>query len=191
MSWFRKSYDIKALAKSTNADAMRADLTGRRLEVRGSLEPWRIPMAYAAEAGNSTLARVLLESGSPLWGSSIYEALHSDAVAVLEVFREADAAFYAQFSRDEQYQPNPRLNRWTAHFTALDYARSIQAFQCTSYLEQLGAPAKANFRKCRSLCVGIYISDDNFLSIGGVNRDGLALNTSGYYCAKCGAFQNW
>ena len=170
---------------------MRADLTGRRLEARGSLEPWRIPMDYAAEAGNSTLARVLLECGSPLWGSSIYEAIYSDAVAVLEVFRESDEAFYAQFSRDKQYQSNPRLNRWTAHFTALDFARSIQASQCTSYLEQLGAPAKANFRKCRSTCVGIYISDDNFLSIGGVNRDGLALNTSGYYCAKCGAFQNW
>lgn len=170
---------------------MRSDLTGRRLEVRGTLEPWRIPMDYAAEAGNSTLARVLLECGSPLWGSSIYEAISSDAVAVLEVFHQFDPTFYVQFDRDKQYQSNPRLNCWTAHFSALDFARSIQATQCINFLEQLGAPAKANFRKCRSGCVRIYISDDNFLSIGGVNRDGLALNTSGYYCAKCGSFQNW
>lgn len=191
MSWFRKPYDIKALAKSTDADVMRAELTGRRLDVRGTLEPWRIPMDYAAEAGNGTLARVLLECGSPLWGSSIYEAISSDAVAVLEVFNESDAKFYLQFGRDKQYQANPRLNRWTAHFSALDFARSIQASRCTRYLESVGAPAKSNFRKCRFMCIGIYISDDNFLSVGGVNRDGLALNTSGYYCAKCGAFQNW
>jgi hypothetical protein len=191
VSWFRKSYDIKALAKSTDSDAMRADLTGRCLEVRGALDPWRIPMDYAAEASNSALARVLLECGSPLWGSSIYEAISSDAVAVLEVFHEFKANFYTQFNRDKQYQTNPKLNRWTAHFTALDFARSIQASKCTGFLEGLVAPAKASFRKCRSSCVGIYIEDDNFLSIGGVNRDGLALNTSGYYCAKCEAFQNW
>ena len=191
MSWFRKSYDIKALAKSTDANIMRNDLIGRRLGVRGTLEPWRIPMDYAAEAGNSRLARVLLECGSPLCGSSIYEAISSDSVAVLEVFQEFDAAFYSQFKRDMEHQLNPRLNRWTEHFTALDYARSIQASQCISYLERMGAPAKENFRKCRDDCVGIYISDDNFLSFESVNRDGLALNTSGYYCAKCRAFQNW
>ncbi len=191
MSWLLKSYDIKALAKSTDADAMRTDLAGRRLDVRGTFEPWRIPMDYASEAGNGTLARVLLECGSPLWGSSIYDAITLDEVVILDVFREYDANFYSQFNRDKEYQSNPRLNRWTAHFTALDYARSIQVPQCMSYLERLGVPANTSFRKCRGSCVGIYISDDSFLSIGGVNRDGLALNTSGYYCAKCGAFQNW
>ncbi len=191
MFWFRKTYDIRALAKSTDVDAMRADLTGRRLEVRGTLEPWRIPMDYAAEADNSTLARVLLECGSPLWGSSICEAIDSDAVDVLKVFFESDATFYAQFTRDKQFQSNPKLNRWTLNFTALDYAHSVQASQCISFLEQLGAPGKSKTRKCRGTCVGIFISDDNFLSIGGVNRDGLALNTTGYYCAKCATFQNW
>jgi hypothetical protein len=191
MFWFRKPYDIQALAKITDADAMRADLSGRRLEVRGTYEPWRIPMDDAAAAGNGTLARVLLECGSPLWGSSIYEAISVDAVAVLEVLNEFDPTFYAQFNRDKQYQSNPRLNRWTDHFTALDFARSIQASQCMNYLERLGAPAKSNFRKCRGTCIGIYISDDDFLSICGVNRDGLAMNTSGYYCAKCSSFQNW
>ena len=191
MSWFRKSYDINALAKSSDPDAMRADLTGRRLDVRGNYEPWKIPMDYAAAAGNGTLARVLLEVGSPLWGSSIYEAISVDAVIVLEVWSEFHPKFYTQFHQDKDYQTNPRLNRWTAHFTALDFARSIQATKCTTYLERLGAPTKSNIRKCRGDCVGIEISDDNFLSIGGANRDGLAMNTSGYYCAKCVAFQKW
>lgn len=191
MSWFRKSYDIQTLAKSNDAAAMRADLTGRRLDIRGNYEPWRIPMDYAAAADNNMLARVLLECGSPLRGSSIYEAISVDAVSVLKVFSEFDALFYTQFGRDKQFHANPRLNRWTAHFTALDFARSIQASQCISYLDSEGAPSNSNFRKCRRSCVGILISDDDFINSSGVNVDGLALNTSGYYCAKCVAFQNW
>jgi hypothetical protein len=58
-------------------------------------------------------------------------------------------------------------------------------------LEQVGAPGAAMFRRCRVGCTGIFIEDDEFVVHAGVNINGLTLQTSGYYCAKCRAFQNW
>lgn len=191
MSWFRKSYDIRALCASTDAAAMRTALHGHPLDKRQGLEPWRIPMDHAAAAGNATLAKVLQELGSPLVGSSIHEAILVDAVSVLGAFHARDPKFFAAFRSDKVLQRNPRLNRWTLNFTALDFARSINAVQCTAYLQSVGAPAKPETRKCRQACVGVFIADDDFIVSGGRNIDGSAIRTSGYYCAKCMAFQNW
>lgn len=191
MFWFRKSYDIRVLCASNDAAAMRAALREHPLDKRQGLEPWRIPLDYAAAAGNAILAKVLLELGSPLAGSSIYEAILVDSVAVLRALHTHDPRFFDGFTRDKALQQNPRLHRWTLNFTALDLARSINAVECTAFLQALGAPGKAETRKCRRACVGVFIADDEFIFSGGRNIDGSAIRTSGYYCAKCNAFQNW
>lgn len=190
MGWFRKSYDIHALARSHDEGLMRSQLSGRALDVRDRYDPWRIPLDHAATAGNATLVRVLLELGSPLLGSSIHEAIKKDADQVLEAMRQHDPRFWLQFRTDKQRQANPRLNRWTQKFTALDFARSIGASRCSELLERAGA-AGGEFRQCRNGCVGVFVGDAEFVVVGGVNLDGRALQTCGYYCAKCEAFQNW
>jgi hypothetical protein len=104
---------------------------------------------------------------------------------------QKDPQFWRSFTADKQWHAHPRLNRWTLCFTALDLARSLGAQRSLAFLESVGAPSKNLFRRCRIDCTGIYIADEEFLAPAGVNIDGRALQTQGYYCAKCAAFQTW
>jgi len=188
MSWFRKPYDIKALARGSDAEAMRADLIGRSLNTREKYEPWRIPMDYAAAAGNATLARVLLECGAGIWGSSILEAIKIDSAEVLICFHSHDPKFYQRFSHEPGNLSNPMLNRWLSTFTALDYAVSIGAEASIAFMTELGARRHPTTKPHWEKCTGILIEDEFFIKLNGINIDGLSQVTTGFYCAKCERF---
>jgi len=55
MRWFRKSYDIQALARSSDEALMGSELVSRRLD----------PLHHAAIANDAKLVRVLLKLEAP------------------------------------------------------------------------------------------------------------------------------
>jgi hypothetical protein len=161
---------------------------GCKIDRRTTYDPWMTPLDAASAAGQTKCVDLLLSRGALLWGSSIFEAIQVDSRPVLEVFYRHDVSFYQNFWKDKPSSQNPRLNRWLLHFTALDYALSLDASACSAFLTEIGAPKKHKFTKCHRGHYAPLIKDESFLSFGGMNMDGLCKVTEGYYCAKCEAF---
>ncbi|OAH95959.1 hypothetical protein A1332_05425 [Methylomonas methanica] len=177
------------LARQGNLETLQKLIHGGcRIDRRTTYDPWMTPLDAAAVVGNAACADLLLRAGAPLWGSSIFEAIQVDSRPILEVFHRHDAVFFRDFRKDKEFSPNPRLNRWLLHFTALDYALSIGATACSGFLTEVGAQKKDKFTKCRRGHYAPLIKDESFVSVVGMNLDGLCEATEGYYCAKCEAF---
>ena len=162
---------------------------GCRIDRRTTYDPWMTPLDASAATGNFAAAEMLLEGGAPIQGSSIYDAVAKDACQILRLFQKYDAKFYTRFTQEAGNRLNPRLNRWLSLFTALDFATSIHAESCRTFLEEIGAPKKAEVRKHRPDCTAVYIRENSFIVRGGVNIDGLTEITEGFYCAKCESFE--
>lgn len=164
---------------------------GAKIDRRTTYDPWMTPLDAAAATQNYDAATILLAGGAPIFGSSIFEAIHQDAVDILRLFHKVDANFHQRFRSDSNNRINPRLNRWLSIFTALDLAISISARNCVEFLEEIGARKHANFKTHQlDSCTAVFIEEESFLSFGGVNIDGLAEVTAGFYCAKCERFIN-
>ena len=148
------------------------------------------PLDASAAAGNTSCVNLLLSVGAPLLGSSIFEAIQVDSLPILKVFYKYDAAFFRNFQRDKEFSQNPRLNRWTLHFSALDYALSIDATACSGFLAEIGAYKKGESTKCRKGHYAPLIKDESFTSFGGMNLDGSCRVIEGYYCVQCNDFIN-
>ena len=175
-----RNNDLPLLAKLINA--------GAKIDRRTGVTPWETPLDAAASTGNLTAARMLLEAGSPIFGSSIFDAIAIDCADILKLFRLFDPQFFGHFRDEPPYSQNPRLNRWTLEFSALDFAASFHASECISFLESIGAKRQSRRILHKPTCSAVFIQEESFVSIGGVVRDGLTEVTCGYYCAKCGMF---
>jgi hypothetical protein len=186
---FTDTVTIVNHARQGNKERLQKLITsGCRIDRRTTYDPWMTPLDAAAVAGNAACAALLLSGGAPLLGSSIFEAIRVNSRPVLEVFHMHDASFFRNFWKDKEFSQNPRLNRWLLHFTALDYALSVDATECSRFLTEIGAPKKEKFIKCRDGHYAPLIKDESFMAFGGMNVDGLCEVTEGYYCAKCESF---
>ena len=161
---------------------------GAKIDRRTTFDPWMTPLDAAASTPNLAATEVLLAAGAPVLGSSIFEAIRRDAANVLKLYYQVDPKFHQRFGQDSNGSANPRLNRWLLIFTALDYAISINSPACASLLEEVGARRHPNTKPHRRGCTGVFIEEEAFLSFGGVNIDGMAEVTTGFYCAKCQHF---
>lgn len=161
---------------------------GARIDRRTPLDPWMTPLDAACATGNAAATDILIKAGAPIYGSSIYEAIKADSVDILKRFQAHEAKFYQRFQQEANNQHNPKLNRWLSSFTALDFAISIGASRSTSFLTEIGARRRPTTKPHMKGCTGILIEDESFVTRGGVNIDGLAEVTTGFYCAKCERF---
>lgn len=162
---------------------------GAKIDRRTTYDPWMTPLDAAASTGNVEATSILLNAGAPIFGSSIYEAILRDCADVLKLFHRVDPKFHQRFDQDSNNRPNPRLNRWLSVFTARDLAVSIHAEGCASFLQEVAARHHHNTKAHHAgTCTAIFIEEESFLSFGGINLDGLAEVTAGFYCAKCGHF---
>jgi len=73
--------------------------------------------------------------------------------------------FFRNFWKDKEFSQNPHLNRWLLHFTALDYALSIGATECSGFLAEVGAQKKDKFTKCRSGHYAPLIKHESVVSL--------------------------
>jgi ankyrin repeat protein len=171
---FTVAVTVVNLARQGNMEKLQKLIRGGcRIDRRTTYDPWMTPLDAAAIVGNAACADLLLSSGAPLAGSSIFEAIRVDSRPVLEVFHRHDAFFFRNFLKDKDGSENPRLNRWLLHFTALDYALSVGATACSRFLTEVGAPKKKKSIKCYRGHYAPLIEDQSFLSFRGVNTDEL------------------
>jgi len=161
---------------------------GAKIDRRTTYDPWMTPLDAAASTLSTIAAELLLSAGAPICGSSIYEAIQKDGVEVLQLFHRFDPKFYLRFQQEANNRHNPRLNRWMSTFTALDFAISINATKCANYISVLGAQKHSSTKRHGPGCTAILIQEESFIIRGGVNVDGFAEVTTGYYCAKCERF---
>ena len=136
---------------------------GAKIDRRTSGEPWMTPLDAAASSQDTQAVALLLAAGAPIYGSSIYDAIAKDAVRVLQSFHSHDPRFYDRFRQEASNQLNPRLNRWLSNFTAMDFAVSIEAKECATYLSELGA-RKHPIAKPHRKGFAPYLSKKNYSS---------------------------
>lgn len=162
---------------------------GARIDRRTTYDPWMTPLDAAASIGSVEATSILLTAGAPIFGSSIYEAILRDNADVLRLFHRVDPKFHQRFGQDSNNRANPRLNQWLSVFTARDFAVSIHAERCASFLQEIAARHHPKTKPHHAgNCTAVLIEEESFLSFGGVNVDGLVEVTAGFYCAKCGRF---
>jgi hypothetical protein len=161
---------------------------GARIDRRTPLDPWMTPLDAACAAGSVAAVDLLINAGVAIYGSSIYEAIKTDSLDILKRFQAHDAKFHLRFQQEANNQHNPKLNRWLSNFTALDFAISVGASRCITFLTEIGARRHPTTKPHLKGCTGILIEDESFIAKGGVNVDGLTEVTTGFYCAKCERF---
>lgn len=146
------------------------------------------PLDQAVEGQHIECVEFLLSAGSPLGGTAIIIALNNDFVEVLKTFHRHCADFYKLFSRGCNGQgDNPYLNRWQLHLTALDYSITVNSTKSTDFLLQIGMQKRRHIN-CKKGHYAPWVSDSDWVTVGGVNIDGRCSVTEGFYCPVCEHF---
>lgn len=163
---------------------------GARIDCRTKCDPWMTPLDAACTTKQIEAIEMLLDAGAPVYGSAIYDAIAADFVGGLQAFERHDEKFHQKFQQEAGNNRNPRLNRWLSEFTALDFAISVHAMKCSEFLQSINARRHEHIKPHRGTCSAVFIEEESFVSIRGVNLNGLTEVTSGFYCAKCLCFIN-
>lgn len=185
---FASALEVMHIASNDDTQRMEKVIrSGCRIDRRTTYSPWLTPLDAAVKFNKQSMVELLLRSGAPVTGSAIVEALDIDNVQALDVMHRSNSNFLSNFTSDGS-RGNPRLNRWTLCFGALDYALGMQAKHSILFLRSIGAKSK-EARACMRGHHSVYIHDDDPLLLsGGINIDGAAIRTEGYYCIKCERF---
>lgn len=147
------------------------------------------PLDAATRGLKISCVELLLSSSVPVLGSSIVEAIQQDAVDILKVFYRHNPHFTKEFSTNTPRRGiNPLLNRWELCFTALNYALALDSNACAKFLLEIGQKKTKKYATCRRGHFAPWISEESFVTNGGVNMDGLTEVVSGYYCIQCEKF---
>lgn len=178
---------VRAVESGDTARLLKLIRGGCRIGRRETYNPWKTPLDAAVGTGRHDFVKVLLDAGAPIVGSSIVEALQKDDAETLRLFYEKDPKFHQRFRQDTDHRINPRLNRWTLNFSALDYALALGAKRCADFLGSLGMKPRESSR-CFAGHHAVFIEDEEPYIHGGIHIDNKWVVTKGYYCVRCERF---
>ena len=162
---------------------------GCRLGRRETYDPWKTPLDVAVASGSREIVQLLLDAEAKICGTSLIEAMTRDDIEVFRLFQQKDMKFFRFFHADDErlinpHNTNPRLNRWTSHFSVLDYALALGSEKCAAFLLSIGLVARQS-KLCLYRHHAVFIHDEEPYRGG---RDNLWVASEGFYCLRCGNF---
>lgn len=180
---------VRAIESGDTPALLKLIRGGCYLDRRDTYDPWKTPLDAAVTSGRIDVVKILLEAGVKIVGSSVIEALLRDDAEVLRLFHENDPMFLRRFHADDEHivtphNTNPRLNRWTYHFSALDYALALNSQHCAEFFASIGLKPRAS-KRCLHSHHAVLIQDEEPYRGG---MDNLWVTTEGYYCVRCEGF---
>lgn len=151
-------------------------------------EPRLTPLDAAVRARQLDVIDLLLANGIPITGSAVYEAVVGDCHAALLLFHAHDPRYHARFADDDVLGSNPRLDRWLLRYTALDFARALDAAGCAALLEAHGADAASFATRCPRGHYAPWLAAVPLVCFGAMHHEGVMDLASGVHCLRCNLF---